>query len=270
MPVEVSCTACGGRFRVPDSAAGKRIKCPKCKAPIEVPRGVETWTLKTDDGAEYGPVPRTELDVWHQEGRITAECQLLKTGAPQWQWASDLYADLAATQAAPTSGFVIDAGASRAGSSIISRPAKSSVGRHARGASGRTGVKGSQAVTYLAYASYAICGMQIFFGILITLFASAAAAMISGAGQGNPQSELARSAGNTMAMFVFAIGIFAIILSIPALLSGYGLMNRQRWGRVLTLILGTISILTLNPLGMAYGVWTFIVLLDKKYADEFR
>jgi hypothetical protein len=50
--------------------------------------------LKTEDGQTFGPVPKKELDEWLSEGRITAECQLLKDGADQWQWASDVYPQL--------------------------------------------------------------------------------------------------------------------------------------------------------------------------------
>jgi hypothetical protein len=219
--------------------------------------------LKTEDGAEYGPVPRQELDAWHQEGRITAECQLLKTGAPQWQWASDLYADLSAAQAAPTSGFVIDTGGSISGSSVISRPAKSSLGKHARATSGRRAVKGSPAVTYLAYASYVICAIQLLVGILIVVGGAGMAAMIAGSG-----GREAKAVGGSFAMVFFIAGMLCITLSIPALLSGYGLMQRKQWARILTMILAALSIPSV-PVGTAYGVWAFIVLLDKRYADEF-
>ena len=38
MPVQVQCGNCGGKFRAPDEALGKRVKCPKCSGVIEVPR----------------------------------------------------------------------------------------------------------------------------------------------------------------------------------------------------------------------------------------
>ncbi|QDU25366.1 TM2 domain protein [Anatilimnocola aggregata] len=37
MPVEAACPSCDGKFRLPDTAAGKKIRCPKCKGPLEVP-----------------------------------------------------------------------------------------------------------------------------------------------------------------------------------------------------------------------------------------
>jgi hypothetical protein len=67
----------------------------------------EYWHYKAEDGEDYGPVPREELDAWYAEGRITADCQLLREGSDQWQWAGDVYAELneeapAPAESAPT------------------------------------------------------------------------------------------------------------------------------------------------------------------------
>jgi len=56
---------------------------------------VDKWYLKTEDQTQYGPVPKAELDSWVAEGRLTARCQVLREGDPQWQWASDVYPQLA-------------------------------------------------------------------------------------------------------------------------------------------------------------------------------
>ena len=96
MPIEITCTGCNKRLRVPDRTAGKRVKCPKCQSIIAVPDSnlPDQWNLKGEDGEVYGPVPRSELDQWYAEGRITADCQVLQQEADQWQWATDLYPDL--------------------------------------------------------------------------------------------------------------------------------------------------------------------------------
>ena len=66
------------------------MKCPKCEAVIEVPDpqaaaeapgGGEKWYLKTDDGEDYGPIARHELDEWAAEGRLNADCQVLCEGS---------------------------------------------------------------------------------------------------------------------------------------------------------------------------------------------
>lgn len=102
MPITFACTKCNHNLRVPDNAGGKRVKCPKCKEVLRVPDGPEeskpateeSWHVKIEGGDTYGPVSRSELDQWVDEGRVTAESQVLKEGADQWQWASDLYPDL--------------------------------------------------------------------------------------------------------------------------------------------------------------------------------
>ncbi|MBC7855772.1 MAG: DUF4339 domain-containing protein [Pirellulaceae bacterium] len=108
MPLQVACPSCNAKLRAPDTAAGKKTKCPKCQAVIAVPADApqapavspgaakksENWHMQTTDGSQFGPVPRAELDAWFKEGRISADCQLLKEGADQWQWASEIYPSL--------------------------------------------------------------------------------------------------------------------------------------------------------------------------------
>ena len=40
MPIQIACK-CGKKLRVADDAAGKRVKCPECKATIQVPAEAE-------------------------------------------------------------------------------------------------------------------------------------------------------------------------------------------------------------------------------------
>jgi len=35
--IPVKCKSCGRKVRMPDSAAGKKIRCPMCKEVIQVP-----------------------------------------------------------------------------------------------------------------------------------------------------------------------------------------------------------------------------------------
>jgi hypothetical protein len=107
MPLQVVCPGCNAKLKAPDTAAGKKTKCPKCQAVISVPvdapqapaaspgvKKAENWHMQTTDGSQFGPVPKSELDEWFKEGRISADCQLLKEGADQWQWASEVYPSL--------------------------------------------------------------------------------------------------------------------------------------------------------------------------------
>jgi len=115
MPLQVVCPACNAKLKAPDTAAGKKTKCPKCQGVISVPvdapqapaastivKKADNWFMQTTDGSQFGPVPRSELNEWFKEGRISADCQLLKEGADQWQWASEIYPSLDQSAPAPT------------------------------------------------------------------------------------------------------------------------------------------------------------------------
>jgi hypothetical protein len=40
VPIQVTCPSCSSSFKAPDSASGKRAKCPKCNGVIDIPGGV--------------------------------------------------------------------------------------------------------------------------------------------------------------------------------------------------------------------------------------
>src|ERR1700736_5830482 len=41
MPIDVQCSGCSTMLRAPDTAAGKKVKCPKCEAVIAVPAAAD-------------------------------------------------------------------------------------------------------------------------------------------------------------------------------------------------------------------------------------
>ncbi|HEY1188714.1 MAG TPA: hypothetical protein VGE74_13755 [Gemmata sp.] len=43
MPIKVSCGSCSASLSAPDSAAGKKVKCPKCQAVLAVPAPEPEW-----------------------------------------------------------------------------------------------------------------------------------------------------------------------------------------------------------------------------------
>jgi hypothetical protein len=61
MPIDVTCDACGARFKAPDAAAGKRGKCKKCGAvitvPVPEPIGAPAAEDDMYDIAEPAPAP---------------------------------------------------------------------------------------------------------------------------------------------------------------------------------------------------------------------
>jgi len=136
--IEIQCPACQRKLRVPEKFAGRRAKCPGCQGVVEIPAdagsgaaapagakpgrpqpaaakrkepAVESpkpaaptepqWYVHTEDGDEYGPVSRQELETWIEEGRVDAGCQVFCDGWPDWKWASEEFPQLASPAAAP-------------------------------------------------------------------------------------------------------------------------------------------------------------------------
>ena len=63
-------------------------------------------------------------------------------------------------------------------------------------------------------------------------------------------------------------GIFLSAMAALQLIAGWGLLSRRPWARILTIVLGVISLIRF-PLGTALGVYTLWVLLSKDGAAEF-
>lgn len=164
MPIESNCQGCGRLLRVGDEHAGKLARCPHCQTIYTVPGGAtptrppspfaETspypaaasapfpsassqpkpggrWTLKTPDGLTFGPVPRSELDNWLNQGRITPQSQLQQEGSAQWLWAGQVYPQLGSL---PTGGFPSPGGP--AGNPFADRPSAPGQNPYAPPASG--------------------------------------------------------------------------------------------------------------------------------------
>jgi len=69
MPISVTCPACSHGFTVSDSSAARRIKCPRCRTEVGVPRHpVPERLLKTvpPEEEEWTPRPRRPYreSVW--------------------------------------------------------------------------------------------------------------------------------------------------------------------------------------------------------------
>jgi hypothetical protein len=63
------------------------------------------------------------MDTWFSEGRVSADCQLLKQGGTQWQWAAELYPALSQLAAASSSPSGVSFGSmSSGGPAAISSP----------------------------------------------------------------------------------------------------------------------------------------------------
>lgn len=66
-----------------------------------------------------------------------------------------------------------------------------------------------------------------------------------------------------------AVSGFILILSIPGIIGGIGLLKMQPWARVLVLILGFLNLIDL-PFGTALGIYTIWVLMKDETIELFK
>src|SRR5438128_10950946 len=55
------------------------------------------------------------------------------------------------------------------------------------------------------------------------------------------------------------IALFLLVVSVPGIIGGVGLLQRKSWARMLVLILGCLNLLSL-PFGTALGIYTLWAL----------
>jgi hypothetical protein len=66
-----------------------------------------------------------------------------------------------------------------------------------------------------------------------------------------------------------SIAFFLIVISIPGIIGGIGLLKRKNWARILVLILGFLNLINI-PLGTVLGIYTFWVLMKEETAAIFQ
>ncbi len=65
----------------------------------------------------------------------------------------------------------------------------------------------------------------------------------------------------------FVAGIF-VVLGLPGIVAGWGLLRRKAWSRILALVVGILGLINF-PFGTAIGIYTLWVLLQPEAPDYF-
>lgn len=81
--------------------------------------------------------------------------------------------------------------------------------------------------------------------------------------------DIGREAPVILRTVGIGVGLFLFILSIPKIIAGVGLLKKQEWARILTLILSFLSLVNI-PLGTALAVYSFIILTKEEAIQLFR
>ena len=80
--------------------------------------------------------------------------------------------------------------------------------------------------------------------------------------------------GDRQAFFISSavaagIAIILLIISLPGLIAGAGLLKYQQWARILALVLAVLHVLNF-PFGTALSIYAFWVLLNSQSAGLFK
>jgi hypothetical protein len=116
-------------------------------------------------------------------------------------------------------------------------------------------------ILWFAFAAFEVVGGIVLLVLSNTLFVHIARASAENSGSGGTPL------GFLPPLMTF-IAIFGLSKGAVGLVTGWGLLNGEPWGRVLALVLGFIALL-FPPLGTALGIYTLWVLLPAKAEEEY-
>jgi len=74
--------------------------------------------------------------------------------------------------------------------------------------------------------------------------------------------------GDETAIFItgivaLALGAFLLVISIPGIIAGIGLLHYKPWAKTLSLVIGIINLINF-PIGTLIGVYTIWVLMNSQ------
>ena len=112
-------------------------------------------------------------------------------------------------------------------------------------------------ITILGWLHLALNLLTLFVGVIVFF-------ILIGAG-------LLASDGEAMSILsvvgTFVLGVL-VVISIPGILAGWGLLKRKSWARILALVIGFLSLMNF-PLGTVLGVYTIWALLAHEEASNY-
>jgi len=85
----------------------------------------------------------------------------------------------------------------------------------------------------------------------------------------NADPDIPPEAFSLIAPVAFLVGVILLIVSMPSIAAGVGLLHHRSWGRGLTLVLSVFGIIQF-PLGTVTAIYSFWVLLSQGGKSFFK
>ncbi len=105
--------------------------------------------------------------------------------------------------------------------------------------------------------------LYIVFGVLGTLLGLALMALLSFIGMAGAASDPdAWMALPILGLTGAALGAFLLLLSLPGVIAGFGLLKYRPWARIVTIVLSALNLMNF-PLGTILGVYGLWVMLSE-------
>ena len=122
-------------------------------------------------------------------------------------------------------------------------------------------------VTLLGILHIVMSSFALLAGIVILV-------IFSGVGMLLTQVDATDAMENQVAsgiLFVFGTLLSGLLLliSVPGIIAGIGLLRRKEWSRILALIIGFLNLLNI-PFGTALGIYTIWVLFKPEATEYLR
>jgi hypothetical protein len=107
--------------------------------------------------------------------------------------------------------------------------------------------------------------MGAFAGLAIMLIFGVAFGIVGSASYQQPGASVALP---IIAIIGGAISIFLLLISVPAIIAGIGLIRFRPWARVLSIIISALHLLNI-PIGTALGIYGLWVLFSQESQQYF-
>jgi hypothetical protein len=107
--------------------------------------------------------------------------------------------------------------------------------------------------------------MGMLFALVVLLIFGGIAGVVRMSDQG-PDAQVAVPILAAIGTFVFFV---LLILSLPGIIAGIGLLQFRPWSRILTIVLSALELMSV-PFGTAIGIYGLWVLLSKEGEELFR
>lgn len=105
--------------------------------------------------------------------------------------------------------------------------------------------------------------IRIGWGILVTLGAIFTLALLAGVGV-----FVGEQAGTLVTLLGSGVALFVLVLSVPDIVGGIGVLRRKSWARYMVLVLAVLDLPNIL-VGTALGIYSIWVLVQDETAQLF-